>query len=150
MESKKTSPLFTRKKISQYCYDKLTGTFMGFLIGMSATGLVAQFFETRSIRNLWGLTARKTVVDKNTFAYFEWFISLVIGFVVFEIFTNYVKRYLDTYTPQFRIKIFRWIVRTNLLQRIKNLRLKSNEGRVALFAAMQHGTKAALNKSAKR
>ena len=123
---------------------------MGFLIGMSATGLVAQFFETRSIRNLWGLTAKKTLVDKNTFAYLEWFISLVIGFVVFEIFTNYVKRYLDIYTPQFRIKMFRWIVKINLRQRIKNLRIKSNGGRVAFFAAMHHGTRAALDKLSKR
>ncbi len=122
---------------------------MGFLIGMSASGLVAHFFETRSIRNLWGLTARKTVVDKNTFAYLEWFISLVIGFVVFELFINYVKRYLDIHAPRFRVKMLRWIVRSNILQRIRNLRLTSN-GRVAFFATMHQGTKAALNKSSKK
>ncbi len=123
---------------------------MGFLIGMSATGLVAQFFETRGIRNLWGLTAKKTIVDKNTFAYLEWFISLVIGFVVFEIFTNYIKRYLDIHAPLMRIKMFRWLVKNNFPQRIRNLRLKPNAGRVSFFAAMHHGTKAAVNKSSKR
>ena len=123
---------------------------MGFLIGMSATGLVAQFFETRSIRNLWGLTAKKTVVDKNTFAYLEWFISLLIGFIFFEVFTVYVKRYLDGHMPQFRIKILRWFVRSSLPQRLRNLRIKSNAGRIAFFAAMQQGTKAAFNKLSKR
>src|SRR5688572_10249307 len=145
-----TSRVLTRKKIGQYCYDKLTGTFMGFLIGMSASGLVAQFFETRSIRNLWGLTAKKTLVDKSTFSYLEWFISLVIGFVVFEVFTNYVKKHLDIYLPQFRIKLFRWIIKINFSKRISTLRLKSNAGRVSFFTAMHHGTRAALNKLSKK
>ena len=123
---------------------------MGFLIGMSATGLVAQFFETRSIKNLWGLTAKKTVVDKNTFAYLEWFISIVIGFIVFEVFMNYVKRYLDVNKPRLKMKMFRWVVKTNVLQLIQNLRNKTNSGRVALFTAMHHGKQAALNKFSKK
>ena len=144
------SRVITRKKVGQYCYDKLTGTFMGFLIGMSATGVVAQFFETRSIKNLWGLTARKTIVDKNTFAYLEWFISLVIGFIVFEIFTNYIKRYLDIYVPKGKMKFLRWVVKKNIHERVRNAGLQFKDQRVALFAAMHHGTKAAISKFSKR
>lgn len=123
---------------------------MGFLIGMSATGLVARFFETRSIRNLWGLTAKKTLVDKNTFAYLEWFISLVIGFIVFEVFTNYVKGYLDVHLPKFRMQSLRWMVKNNLHARLRNVSLQFNGKRVALFTSVQHGTKAALSRFSKK
>jgi hypothetical protein len=150
MASKTVSLAITRKKIGQYCYDKLTGTFMGFLIGMSATGLIAQFFETRSIRNLWGLTAKKTLVDKNTFAYLEWFISLVIGFIVFEVFTNYVKGYIDHYFPRFKRHLFRWLVKNNLHEQMSKARFHLKGSGIAFFAAMQTGTKAALSKFSKR
>lgn len=50
---------FNRKAITQYLYDQLTGNFAGFLIGLSATSLVSQFFETRSLKNFWGLGAKK-------------------------------------------------------------------------------------------
>jgi len=145
-----STPILTRKKIGQYCYDKLTGTFMGFLIGMSATSLVAQFFETKSIRNLWGLTAKKTIVDKNTFAYLEWFISLVIVFIVFEIFTNYIKIYLDKQLPLLKIQLLRWAIKHDLPGMSKNARLLLNRKSVSMFAAMQHGTKAALDKFSKK
>lgn len=149
MVTKTNTPVVTRRKISKYCYDKLTGTFIGFLIGMSATGLVAQFFETRSIRNLWGITAKKTLVDKNTFSYLEWFISFVIGFIVFEVFTNYVKEYLDIYLPRLKVQMLRWMVKNNLHERIKNVRMQFNGKGIALFEAKQHRARASFNKSAK-
>lgn len=123
---------------------------MGFLIGMSATGLVAQFFETRSIRNLWGLTAKKTIVDKSTFAYLEWFISLVIGFIVFEIFTNYIKIYLDKHLPRLKIQLLRWAIKNDLPGMSRNAWFRLNRKSVSMFAAMQHGTKAALDKFSKK
>ena len=80
------------QKFLQYMYSNFTGNFIGFAIGMASTRLVAHFFTTRSIRNLWGLAAKKTVVDKQTFSGMEWMISIIIGFLVFEIISKWVKR----------------------------------------------------------
>ena len=74
-----TMKIVSRKVVLRYLYDQLTGNFAGFLIGMSATTLVSQFYETRGLRNLWGLTSKKTVVDKDTFSNLEWIISIVIS-----------------------------------------------------------------------
>jgi hypothetical protein len=69
---------------------------------MASTRLVSHFFTTRSIRNLWGITARKTVVDKQTFSAMEWAISIVIGFVVFELVSKWMKKKLDEMMPKFK------------------------------------------------
>jgi hypothetical protein len=105
---------FERKRVFKYLYDQLTGNFAGFLVGMSATGLVSKFFETRSIKNLWGLTAKKAVVSKETFGALEWIISILIGFIVFEIMTKVVKQKIDQRLPSMKAKLFRWMIRNNL------------------------------------
>jgi hypothetical protein len=86
----------------QYMYSNYTGNFIGFAIGMASTRLVARFFTTRSIKNLWGLTARKEVVDKQTFSFMEWAISIIIGFLVFEIISKWVKKKLDPYLLKYK------------------------------------------------
>ena len=90
------------KNFVQYLYNNLIGNFIGFAIGMASTRLVSHFFTTRSIRNLWGITARKTVVDKQTFSAMEWAISILIGFIVFEIISKWAKKKLDEVMPKFR------------------------------------------------
>lgn len=95
-------------KFLVYLYSNFTGNFLGFIIGMASTKLVANFFTTRSIKNLWGVTAKKTVVDKQTFHAFEWMISIVIGFIVFEIVSKWIKRKVETLLP--RYKMTRWMV----------------------------------------
>jgi hypothetical protein len=84
-----------QQKFLAYLYSNFVGNFLGFAIGMASTRLVSHFFTTRSIRNLWGLTARKTVVDKQTFVAMEWAISILIGFIVFEIISKWIKRKMD-------------------------------------------------------
>src|SRR6186713_3155701 len=108
------------KTVYKYLYDQLTGNFLGFLIGASATGLVSQFFETRGLKNLWGLTAKKTVVDKGTFQNLEWIISIVIGFIVFEIMTKVVKAKLEKHLPRYKRILFRWIIKVNLHEQIRS------------------------------
>jgi hypothetical protein len=97
----------TSKKFLVYLYDNFTGNFLGFVIGMASTRLVAHFFTTRSIKNVWGLTARKTVVDKQTFSAMEWGISIIIGFIVFEIISKWIKKKMDEIMPKTRIG--RWL-----------------------------------------
>ncbi len=93
---------FSRKFI-EYLYSNFTGNFLGFVIGMASTRLVSHFFTTRSIKNLWGLTARKTVVDRQTFNALEWMISIVIGFIVFEIISKWVKKKVDEMLPKYKL-----------------------------------------------
>jgi hypothetical protein len=97
----------TSKKFIAYLYGNFTGNFLGFVIGMASSRLVAHFFTTRSIKNGWGLFARKTVVDKQTFGAMEWAISLIIGFIVFEIISKWVKKKMDEIMPKTRIG--RWL-----------------------------------------
>ncbi len=92
----------TGQKFMQYVYSNYTGNFIGFAIGMASTRLVAYFFTTRSIKNLWGLTAKKTVVDKQTFSFMEWAISIIIGFLVFEIISKWVKKKLNPYLLKYK------------------------------------------------
>lgn len=98
----------TTRKFLEYVYGNFTGNFLGFVIGMASARLVSHFFTTRSIKNLWGITARKTVVDKQTFSAMEWFISILIGFIVFEIISKWVKKKMDEILP--RYKLTQWLV----------------------------------------
>lgn len=93
------------KKFLEYLYNNFIGNFIGFAIGMASTRLVAHFFTTRSIKNLWGLAAKRTVIDKQTYSALEWTISMVIGFIVFEVISKWVKKkaagLLPKYMPAF-------------------------------------------------
>jgi hypothetical protein len=85
----------TRKDLSKYAYSQFKGHFLGFIVGTSAASLVSTFFETRKLSNLWGLTARKTVVSGDTFRFLEWVCALLVGFIVFELVNNLVKEKLS-------------------------------------------------------
>lgn len=74
---------------------------------MISTRLVSNFFTTRSIKNIWGITARKTVVDKQTFHFMEWLIAIVIGFIVFELISKWIKKKMEVLLPKY--KLTRWI-----------------------------------------
>jgi hypothetical protein len=90
------------QKFLQYVYSNYTGNFIGFAIGMASTRLVKHFFTTRSIKNLWGITAKKTVVDKQTFSAMEWMISIIIGFLVFEIISKWVQKKMNPVLQKYK------------------------------------------------
>lgn len=90
------------QKFLQYMYSNFTGNFLGFAIGMASTRLVKHFFTTRSIKNLWGITAKKTVVDKQTFSAMEWMISIIIGFLVFEIISKWVQQKMNPVLQKYK------------------------------------------------
>ena len=140
----------TKKVILKYLYDQLTGNFMGFLIGLSATSLVSKFFETRGLKNLWGITSKKTVVDKDTFANLEWIISIVIGFIVFEVMTKVVKDKIDKYLPVLKSKLYRFIIANNLRSRSSALGIALNNKRVVLFSSVYGSVKSTFTKYSKR
>jgi len=98
----------SRKGVLKYLYNQLTGTFAGFLIGMSATKLVAQFFETRGLKNFWGLTSKKTIVDKTTFSNLQLLVSIIIGFIVFEIISKFVQQKMEELLPAYTKSFKGW------------------------------------------
>ena len=131
--------LVSRKGIARYLYESLTGNFLGFLIGLSASGLVSKFFEARSIRNLWGLTSKKTVVSKEMFGWLEWIIALIIGFVVFEIVNKVLKQYVQDQYPVFKRRFFRWMIAKHWHVRLRGIGTVVRTKRIALYAMMRIG-----------
>ena len=102
------------QKLALYLYNNFLGNFFGFVIGMASTRLVSHYFTTRSIKNLWGLTARKTLVDKQTFSILEWTISILIGFIVFEIISKGIKKKVDEKLPLWKTAIKNLIHKNHL------------------------------------
>jgi hypothetical protein len=99
------------KSFLKYLYDNVVANFIGFIIGMAATKLVAHFFVTRSIRNLWGLAAKRTVIDRNTYSNLELLISVIIGFIVFEILSKWLKKKLEEWYPACKAAMLGWVGR---------------------------------------
>ena len=112
----------SKKVTFNYFYNQLTGNFLGFIVGMSATSLVSQFFEKRGIKNLWGITSRKAVVDKDTFAALEWCVSILIGFIVFEMVTKGLKQWLEKRGPAIKRNFFRFLIGRGLHHRMSQAR----------------------------
>ncbi|MGZ5134133.1 MAG: hypothetical protein ACXWCG_03240 [Flavitalea sp.] len=111
------------RKLALYLYNKFLGNFLGFIIGIASTKLVAHYFATRSIRNLWGLTTRKTLLDKQTFSILEWSISIVIGFIVFEIISKGLKKKMEVQMPSVKMMVKSWYRKSQLFNQpahIKN------------------------------
>ena len=92
----------TSKQFVGYVFDNYIGNFLGFIVGFSSTHLVSHFFTTKSIKNLWGLTARKTVVDRDTFNMMEWAVSIMIGFIVFEVISKWVKKKMEPLMSKYK------------------------------------------------
>jgi undecaprenyl pyrophosphate phosphatase UppP len=109
------------KKLTAYLYNNFTGNLLGFIIGMASTRLVSHFFTTRSIRNLWGLTAKKAVVDKKTFGNLELIISIIVGFIVFEIISKEIKKRMDELLPKCKMSVMRLMVRYSLFNNSKKI-----------------------------
>jgi hypothetical protein len=92
----------TGQKFLEYLFTSFTGNFLGFAIGMASTRLVSHYYTTKSIKNLWGLTAKKTVIDKQTFSALEWMVSIAIGFIVFEIISKWIKKKMQEIPSKYK------------------------------------------------
>jgi len=111
-----------RKTILNYLSEQFIGRFTGFMIGLWASRLVSHFFTTRSIHNLWGLTARKTVVSRQTFGNLEWIASVLVGYIVFEIVVRIIKNKIGPWLSKLHFRLLRWIVEKGWGEKIKSLR----------------------------
>ena len=109
------------KNIFRYLSDQFIGSFSGFIIGIWASSLVSHFFTTKGIKNLWGLTAKKTIVDKQTFGALEWIVSVLVGYLVFEVVLNLFKNQIIPRISVFRLRFIRIMLRTGWHLKLKNL-----------------------------
>ena len=108
------------QKFIQYLYNNFLGNFIGFAVGMASTRLVSHYFATRSIKNLWGLTTHKTLLDKKTYGNLEWIVSVVIGFIVFEIISKGVKKKMDELMPKYKTSIRQWLAKNKWYAAVKS------------------------------
>jgi hypothetical protein len=114
----------TRKTIFSYLSEQFIGRFTGFVIGLWATRIVSHFFTTRSIHNLWGLTAKKTVVTKQTFGNLEWIAAVVIGYVVFEVVFRIIKTKIAPEVSKFRFRLLRRLIDKGWSEKLRKLTYK--------------------------
>ncbi len=138
------------KKPLNYLYAKLTGSFMGFLAGTAATGLISRFFETKGINNLWGLASKKRIIDKQTFHTIEWLISIIIGFIVFEIITKVAHKKIKENLRKYKISFYRWIIRNDLHSKSKNVLYRINQKRNSLLTNVNVSSKMAIARFSKK
>ena len=115
-----------QRSLFNYLSDQFIGRFTGFMIGLWASQLVHHFFTTRSIHNLWGLTAKKTVVSRQTFGNLEWIVSVLLGYLAFEIVARIVKNKVGPRLLTLRFRLLRRMVERGW--NLKRLRLKMSRG----------------------
>ena len=115
------------QKFIQYLYNNFLGNFIGFAVGMASTKLVSHYFATRSIKNLWGLTSHKTVLAKKTYANLELIVSLVIGFIVFEIISKWIKKKMDVMMPKYKTSVLQWLAKSKWYAGIKRTNNQERE-----------------------
>ncbi|WP_133177736.1 hypothetical protein [Chitinophaga parva] len=96
------------RRFAAYLLNNYIGNFLGFIVGSLSSRLVANYFTTRSIRNLWGLTAHKTIVTKHTYTTLEWSVSILVGFIVFELVSKWLQKLVASLLPKY--KLTRWMV----------------------------------------
>ena len=111
----------TRKTIFSFLSEQFIGRFTGFIIGLWATRIVSHFFTTRSIHNLWGLTAKKTVVSKQTFGNLEWIAAVVIGYLVFEVVFTLFKNKIAPELSKLRFRFLRLLIEKGWSEKIRKL-----------------------------
>lgn len=95
------------------------------MVGTWASTIVSQFFETRSLKNLWGLSAKKTIISKTAFNELEWLVSVLIGFIVFEIFEKILKEKFQTQGPLFYRNAIAFLETKGVLPKVRTLKRKT-------------------------
>ena len=108
------------QKFIQYLYNNFLGNFIGFAVGMASTRLVSHYFATRSIKNLWGITSHKTLIDKKTYGNLEFIVSVVIGFIVFEFISKWMKKKMDEMAPKYKTSVIKWLAKNKLYAGFKS------------------------------
>ena len=79
-------------KITHFIAKEALSLSAGYLAGLTASYLVSTFFVKRKLVNLWGITAKREALNKDTY---EWLMAIsayLIGLAVMLIVTYWIKR----------------------------------------------------------
>lgn len=136
----------TRQESIRYFYNQVLAQFAAFCIGVYSTAIVSRLFETRSITNLWGLLARKTVIEEGTFTFLERTVAVVIGFAVFEIVNRNLKPLLEKLKPVLVQEMAQLAKEKGWDSRWAALKEDLNAKRVAFFSALNAAARNAVKK----
>lgn len=117
------------QKFIQYLCNNFIGNFIGFTVGMASTRLVSHYFATRSIKNLWGLTTHKTVLDKTTYSNLQFIVSVVIGFIAFEIISKWIKKKTDSLMLKYKTSVEQWLAKNKWYAAVKRNNSPESESR---------------------
>ncbi len=77
------------KSILVQFFNELLGHGVGWISGLLSVQLISNFFEERSISNLWGFWSDKWVVDHDTFTNLEWVIAAFGGYIIMKLVDKY-------------------------------------------------------------
>ncbi len=90
------------------------------------------------------------MIDKSTFQNLEWIISIVIGFIVFEIMTKVVKAKLDQYMPKYKRSLYKWAIREDVRGKVRTANVALSAKGTAFVSAVHQGIRQAINRSSNR
>jgi len=83
---------FTRTYITKVVIQKTIGNLVGFAIALLVSNSFTHYVtERRSIKNLFGLAGRKKVVVNDMPEWFQYGVSLLLGFLVLEVINHFFE-----------------------------------------------------------
>lgn len=80
-------------KFTNFLINEALNLSVGYLAGMSASLLVSRFFVKKGFSNLWGLTAKREALQKDSYDMLMFIASYLIGLAVM-ISVNYAMKKL--------------------------------------------------------
>ncbi len=87
-------------KFLKFVGGEILNLSVGYLAGMSASMVVSNFFVAKSMKNLWGLAAKREAVSKDDYGWLLFFASYFIGLVVMVLVSYAMKRLRGGNTEQ--------------------------------------------------
>ena len=84
------------KKVTRWAVSKILGQAVGYLAGFSSSLIVAQFFVKKNLWNGFGLFAKREAVNKDTYEWLLFLSSYIIGFLVMQLVTYLLKKYIPS------------------------------------------------------
>lgn len=83
---------FNRKYLTKVAIQKLLGNLVGFAVAMLVSNSFTHYVtERRNLKNLFGLAGRKKVVVNDMPEWFQYGVSLVLGFIVLELINHFFE-----------------------------------------------------------
>lgn len=82
------------RRAFDYLLGEALGNLVGFGAGIGAHNAMKAVFVRKSVWNLGGLFSKRTALDKDTFSALELALTVLVGFVVFELVRLGVNRIL--------------------------------------------------------